>query len=58
MGGISNRKDVLVLAATNNPEALDKSFLTPGRFDRILYVPPPDEESRKSVSLYRKYFKG
>ena len=37
---------IVVLAATNMPEVLDKALLRPGRFDRVLYVPYPDYEAR------------
>lgn len=37
---------VLVLAATNRPDKLDGALLRPGRFDVLLYVPPPDEAGR------------
>ena len=37
---------VLLLAATNRPQEIDAALLRPGRFDVILYVPPPDEPGR------------
>ncbi len=40
---------VLVLGATNRPRMLDAALLRPGRFDRVIYVPPPDEEGRKAI---------
>eukprot|EP00983_Pelagomonas_calceolata_P002522 84802-Pelagomonas_calceolata.AAC.4 len=40
---------VLVLGATNRPQAVDAALLRPGRFDALLYVPPPDEEGRLAV---------
>ncbi len=40
---------VLILAATNAPWHLDPAFRRPGRFDRILFVPPPDEPARASI---------
>ncbi|KAF9413232.1 hypothetical protein BGZ76_005055, partial [Entomortierella beljakovae] len=39
-------KGVVVLAATNHPEAIDGSILRPGRLDRLVYVPPPTFEER------------
>lgn len=39
-------KTIVVLAATNIPEVLDKALLRPGRFDRVLYIPYPDFDSR------------
>ena len=40
---------VLVLAATNAPWHLDSAFRRPGRFDRIIFVPPPDETAREAI---------
>jgi len=40
---------VLVLGATNRPATLDSALLRPGRFDRVIYVPPPDEEGRRMI---------
>jgi len=40
---------VLILAATNAPWHLDPAFRRPGRFDRILFVPPPDAEARAAI---------
>ncbi len=40
---------VLVLAATNAPWHLDPAFRRPGRFDRIIFVPPPDVPARRSI---------
>jgi len=40
---------VLVLAATNAPWHLDPAFRRPGRFDRIIFVPPPDAEAREAI---------
>ena len=35
----------------NRPDIIDAALLRPGRFDRLLYVPPPDYESRKQIIL-------
>jgi len=40
---------VLVLGATNRPATLDSAILRPGRFDRVIYVPPPDRDGRKQI---------
>ncbi len=48
-GVASNNDGVLVLGATNVPWHLDPAFRRPNRFDRIIFVPPPDVESRKSI---------
>lgn len=45
----SSNEGVLVLAATNAPWHLDPAFRRPGRFDRIIFVPPPDEPARAAV---------
>ena len=42
-------KDVLIVAATNRPDAIDEALLRPGRIDRIIYVPPPDVEARLQI---------
>jgi len=44
-----NNEGVLVLGATNTPWNLDAAFRRPGRFDRIIFVPPPDLESRSAI---------
>ncbi|HSI08584.1 MAG: AAA family ATPase [Rariglobus sp.] len=45
----TTNEGVLVLAATNAPWHLDSAFRRPGRFDRILFVPPPDLPARASI---------
>ncbi|MEM0010095.1 MAG: CDC48 family AAA ATPase [Candidatus Bathyarchaeia archaeon] len=49
MDGIQTLEDVVVIAATNRPDLIDPAILRPGRFDRLIYVPPPDEEARLSI---------
>jgi SpoVK/Ycf46/Vps4 family AAA+-type ATPase len=50
MDGISANNDgVLILAATNAPWHVDSAFRRPGRFDRILFVPPPDPSARAAI---------
>lgn len=49
MDGIESLKGVLVLAATNRPDVLDLALLRPGRFDAVLYVPPPALEARRKI---------
>lgn len=44
-----SNEGVLILAATNAPWSLDSAFRRPGRFDRILFVPPPDEPARLAI---------
>ncbi len=48
-GVAASNEGVLVLAATNAPWHLDPAFRRPGRFDRILFVPPPDTPARASI---------
>ncbi len=45
----NNNEGILVLGATNAPWHLDPAFRRPGRFDRIIFVPPPDDEARASI---------
>jgi transitional endoplasmic reticulum ATPase len=47
--GIATLEDVVVLAATNRPDIVDPAVLRPGRFDRLIYVPEPDEEARYRI---------
>jgi len=49
MDGIESLVNVTVLAATNRPDVIDSALLRPGRIDRILYVGPPDLDSRKEI---------
>ena len=51
MDGIEgNAKGKIILfAATNRPDILDKALIRPGRFDRLIYIPPPDEISREEI---------
>ncbi|MGB9674999.1 MAG: CDC48 family AAA ATPase [Candidatus Nanoarchaeia archaeon] len=49
MDGLEELSDVVVLGATNRPELLDSALLRPGRFDRFLLVPPPDEATRLEI---------
>lgn len=50
MDGVKSSNDgVLILAATNAPWHLDSAFRRPGRFDRVLFVPPPDAAARALV---------
>ncbi len=44
-----SNEGVLIIGATNTPWNLDPAFRRPGRFDRIIFVPPPDETTRQSI---------
>ncbi|MEM3181994.1 MAG: AAA family ATPase, partial [Fervidicoccaceae archaeon] len=49
MDGIQPLTNVVVIAATNRPDIIDPALLRPGRFDRLIYIPPPNKESRLSI---------
>ena len=49
MDGLEGLSDVVVIAATNRPDIMDPALLRPGRFDKSIFIAPPDEESRKSI---------
>ncbi len=55
MDGIVALEDIVVIAATNRPDIVDPAVLRPGRFDRLIYVPDPDEKSRFQIfQIYTK----
>ncbi|XP_052076050.1 ribosome biogenesis protein SPATA5-like [Mytilus californianus] len=47
--GVERLKDVTIVAATNRPDMIDKALMRPGRLDRILYVPLPNEKTRHEI---------
>ncbi|HVF05511.1 MAG TPA: AAA family ATPase [Frankiaceae bacterium] len=49
LDGVEERRDVFVIAATNRPELVDPALLRPGRFDRLVHVPPPDAAGRADI---------
>ncbi|MEM3407445.1 MAG: CDC48 family AAA ATPase [Nitrososphaerota archaeon] len=49
MDGMQTLKEVVIIGATNRPDLIDPALLRPGRFDRVLYVPPPDEKARLQI---------
>ena len=50
LDGVQSKNDgLLVLAATNAPWHIDPAFRRPGRFDRVLFVPPPDRAARETI---------
>ncbi|MEM0351925.1 MAG: CDC48 family AAA ATPase [Sulfolobales archaeon] len=49
LDGIQNLKNVVVLGATNRVDLIDPALLRPGRFDRVIYVPPPDKKARYEI---------
>ena len=55
MDGLISLEDIVVIAATNRPDIVDPAVLRPGRFDRLIYVPEPDEKSRLQIfKIYTK----
>jgi len=58
MDGFDTAEGIVVLAATNRPDILDPALLRPGRFDRQIFVPPPDVNGREAIlKLYARKFK-
>jgi transitional endoplasmic reticulum ATPase len=49
LDGLEILTNVIVIGATNRPDIIDVALLRPGRFDRLLYVPPPDRDSRIEI---------
>jgi len=49
LDGLEVKKDIIVIAATNRPDILDPALIRPGRIDRILLVPAPDEDGREQI---------
>jgi transitional endoplasmic reticulum ATPase len=49
MDGMNSKKTVFIIGATNRPDIIDPALLRPGRLDQLIYIPLPDEGSRKSI---------
>jgi transitional endoplasmic reticulum ATPase len=49
MDGLETLHNVVVIAATNRPDIVDPALLRPGRFDRLIYIAPPDMDARKEI---------
>ena len=49
LDGFDALNDVKIIAATNRPDILDDALLRPGRFDRVIEIPIPDDGSRKAI---------
>lgn len=49
MDGMTSKKNVFVIGATNRPEQLDNALCRPGRLDTLVYVPLPSQESREGI---------
>jgi len=55
LDGIVALEDIVIIAATNRPDIVDPAVLRPGRFDRLIYVPEPNEKSRLEIfKIYTK----
>jgi AAA family ATPase len=49
LDGVNVLNNVIIIAATNRPDLIDKALMRPGRLDRIVYVKLPDEETRRDI---------
>ena len=49
MDGMSSKKNVFIIGATNRPDIIDPAILRPGRLDQLIYIPLPDDKSRVSI---------
>jgi transitional endoplasmic reticulum ATPase len=56
LDGLVSLEDVVIIAATNRPDIVDPAILRQGRFDRLIYVPEPDNDSR--LAIFKIYTKG
>jgi len=56
LDGLEELNDVVVIGATNRPDLIDPALMRPGRFDRVIVVPQPDEESR--LKIFKVHTKG
>jgi transitional endoplasmic reticulum ATPase len=55
MDGILALQDIIIIAATNRPDMVDSAVMRPGRFDRLIYVPEPDDKGRLQIlKIYTK----
>jgi transitional endoplasmic reticulum ATPase len=56
MDGLEELEGVIVLGATNRPDIIDPALLRPGRFDRLVYIRPPDKRSR--LAIFKIHMRG
>jgi AAA family ATPase, CDC48 subfamily len=49
MDGVESLKNVMIVAATNRPDMIDPALLRPGRFDKLIYIGPPDTDGRLKI---------
>lgn len=54
--GIEEMKDIVIVAATNRPDIIDPALLRPGRFDRLIYVKPPEKQER--IRIFNIHLEG
>lgn len=49
MDGLVRLEGVTIIAATNRPDVLDKALLRPGRMDKLIFITPPDDQTRREI---------
>eukprot|EP01025_Chloroclados_australasicus_P022377 TRINITY_DN230_c2_g1_i1.p1 TRINITY_DN230_c2_g1~~TRINITY_DN230_c2_g1_i1.p1 ORF type:complete len:805 (-),score=122.23 TRINITY_DN230_c2_g1_i1:276-2690(-) len=49
MDGMNSKKTVFIIGATNRPDIIDPALLRPGRLDQLIYIPLPDDDSRRNI---------
>lgn len=49
MDGMNSKKTVFIIGATNRPDIIDSALLRPGRLDQLIYIPLPDDPSRRQI---------
>ena len=49
MDGMSAKKNVFIIGATNRPDIIDSAIMRPGRLDQLIYIPLPDDKSRIQI---------
>ena len=49
MDGMSAKKNVFIIGATNRPDIIDSAIMRPGRLDQLIYIPLPDDKSRHQI---------
>ncbi|MGC9204669.1 MAG: AAA family ATPase [Candidatus Micrarchaeia archaeon] len=55
LDGLKSKYNIVLVGATNRPDALDSALLRAGRFDKLIFIPPPNEQDR--ASLFEQYLK-
>ena len=49
MDGLEQLENITIIGATNRPDLIDPALLRPGRFDKLIYIPPPDQKGRLQI---------